>query len=83
MAGRLRCDAAHEKLYRFHGELNDFGPVDVHLSSDNVAQASDKGDIVMLMRTRQRVKKGVFTNVWHIPNLISKLVFSWKLYQGR
>ena len=44
--------------------FKEFGPVDVHLADDGVAQAIGKGDIVMSMRTRQGVKKGDFKNVW-------------------
>ena len=53
----------------------DFGPVDVHLDDDGVVQAIGKGDIFMSMRTLQGVKKGVLTNVWHIPKL-SRNLFS-------
>uniref|UniRef100_A0AAV1T8D3 Uncharacterized protein n=1 Tax=Peronospora matthiolae TaxID=2874970 RepID=A0AAV1T8D3_9STRA len=59
----------------FMRNYKDFGPVDVHLADDGVVQAIGKGDIVMSMMTRQGVKKGVLTNVWHIPKL-SRNLFS-------
>uniref|UniRef100_A0AAV1T0V2 CCHC-type domain-containing protein n=1 Tax=Peronospora matthiolae TaxID=2874970 RepID=A0AAV1T0V2_9STRA len=59
----------------FMRNYKDFGPVDVHLVDDGIVQAIGKGDIVMSMMTRQGVKKGVLTNVWHIPKL-SRNLFS-------
>uniref|UniRef100_H3H9M5 GAG-pre-integrase domain-containing protein n=1 Tax=Phytophthora ramorum TaxID=164328 RepID=H3H9M5_PHYRM len=50
-------------------------PVDVHLADDGVAQAVGTGDIVMSMKTPRGMKKGVLTNVWHIPKL-SRNLFS-------
>ncbi|KAG6616755.1 Transposon-encoded protein [Phytophthora cinnamomi] len=50
-------------------------PVDVHLADDGVVQAIGRGDIVMKMQTPRGVKKGVLTNVWHIPKL-SRNLFS-------
>ncbi|GMG39212.1 unnamed protein product [Aspergillus oryzae] len=50
-------------------------PVDVHLADDGVVQAVGSGDIVMSMKTPQGSKKGVLTNVWHIPKL-SRNLFS-------
>uniref|UniRef100_A0AAV1UTV3 CCHC-type domain-containing protein n=1 Tax=Peronospora matthiolae TaxID=2874970 RepID=A0AAV1UTV3_9STRA len=44
-------------------------PVDVHLADDGVVQAVGKGDIIMSMRTKHGVKKGVLTGVWHLPKL--------------
>ena len=54
-------------------KYKDFGPVEVHLADDGVVQAIGKGDIVMLTRTRQGVKKGVLTDAWHIPKLSQNL----------
>uniref|UniRef100_A0AAV1UA25 Integrase catalytic domain-containing protein n=1 Tax=Peronospora matthiolae TaxID=2874970 RepID=A0AAV1UA25_9STRA len=48
-------------------------PVDVHLADDGVVQAVGKGDIIMSMRTKHGVKKGVLTGVWHIPKLTRNL----------
>uniref|UniRef100_H3H7L6 CCHC-type domain-containing protein n=1 Tax=Phytophthora ramorum TaxID=164328 RepID=H3H7L6_PHYRM len=50
-------------------------PVDVHLADDGVVQAVGTGDIVMSMKTPRGMKKGVLTNVWHIPKL-SRNLFS-------
>lgn len=50
-------------------------PVDVHLADDGVVQAVGTGDIVMSMTTPRGTKKGVLTNVWHIPKL-SRNLFS-------
>ncbi|KAJ8566600.1 hypothetical protein ON010_g6522 [Phytophthora cinnamomi] len=50
-------------------------PVDVHLADDGVVQAIGRGDIVIKMQTPRGVKKGVLTNVWHIPKL-SRDLFS-------
>ena len=50
-------------------------PVDVHLADDGVVQAVGTGDIVMSMKTPRGNKKGVLTNVWHIPKL-SRNLFS-------
>uniref|UniRef100_H3GUW4 Integrase catalytic domain-containing protein n=1 Tax=Phytophthora ramorum TaxID=164328 RepID=H3GUW4_PHYRM len=50
-------------------------PVDVHLADDGVVQAVGAGDIVMSMKTPRGMKKGVLTNVWHIPKL-SRNLFS-------
>uniref|UniRef100_A0AAV1TQ11 Retrovirus-related Pol polyprotein from transposon TNT 1-94-like beta-barrel domain-containing protein n=1 Tax=Peronospora matthiolae TaxID=2874970 RepID=A0AAV1TQ11_9STRA len=52
-----------------------FNPVDVHLADDGVVQAIGKGDIVMSMKTPRGIKKGVLTDVWHIPKL-SRNLFS-------
>ncbi|GMF66431.1 unnamed protein product [Phytophthora lilii] len=49
--------------------------VDVHLADDGVVQAVGTGDIVMSMKTPRGTKKGVLTNVWHIPKL-SRNLFS-------
>ena len=46
-----------------------FPPIDVHLADDGVVQAIRSGDIVMSMKTSHGMKKGVLTNVWHIPKL--------------
>ena len=62
-------------LKRFMRNYKDFGPVDVHLADDGVVQAIGKGDIVMSMKTHRGVKKGVLTDVWHIPKL-SRNLFS-------
>ena len=59
-----------------------FGPVDVHLADDGVVQAIGKGDIVLSMKTRQGVKKGVLTDVWHIPKLSRSFFFCWSIHQG-
>ncbi|KAG3058277.1 hypothetical protein PI125_g25259 [Phytophthora idaei] len=50
-------------------------PVDVHLADDGVVQAVGTGDIAMSMKTPRGMKKGVLTNVWHIPKL-SRNLFS-------
>jgi len=50
-------------------------PVDVHLADDGVVQAIGTGDIVLLIKTPNGDKKGVLTNVWHIPKL-SRNLFS-------
>uniref|UniRef100_A0AAV1T0R4 Retrovirus-related Pol polyprotein from transposon TNT 1-94-like beta-barrel domain-containing protein n=1 Tax=Peronospora matthiolae TaxID=2874970 RepID=A0AAV1T0R4_9STRA len=50
-----------------------FISVDVHLADDGVAQAIGKGDIVMSMKTPRGTKKGVLTDVWHIPMLLRNL----------
>uniref|UniRef100_H3GZY1 CCHC-type domain-containing protein n=1 Tax=Phytophthora ramorum TaxID=164328 RepID=H3GZY1_PHYRM len=50
-------------------------PVDVHLADDGVVQAVGTGDIVMSMKMPRGMKKGVLTNVWHIPKL-SRNLFS-------
>ena len=50
-----------------------FTPVDVHLADDGIVQAIGSGDIVMSMKTPQGIKKGVLTNVWHIPKLTRNL----------
>ena len=47
--------------------------VDVHLADDGVVQATGSGDVVMTMKTPSGVKKGVFTNVWHVPKLTRNL----------
>uniref|UniRef100_A0AAV1TVP6 Retrovirus-related Pol polyprotein from transposon TNT 1-94-like beta-barrel domain-containing protein n=1 Tax=Peronospora matthiolae TaxID=2874970 RepID=A0AAV1TVP6_9STRA len=52
-----------------------FDAVDVHLADDGIVQAIGSGDTVMSMKTPQGMKKGVLTNVWHIPKL-SKNLFS-------
>ena len=46
-----------------------FAPVDVHLADDGVVEAIGCADIVMSMKTSEGIKKGVLTNVWHIPKL--------------
>uniref|UniRef100_A0AAV1TFW5 Retrovirus-related Pol polyprotein from transposon TNT 1-94-like beta-barrel domain-containing protein n=1 Tax=Peronospora matthiolae TaxID=2874970 RepID=A0AAV1TFW5_9STRA len=46
-----------------------FDAVYVHLADDGIVQAIGSGDIVMSMKTPQGMKKGVLTNVWHIPKL--------------
>ena len=52
-----------------------FNPVDVHLADDGVVQAIGKGDIVISMKTPRGTKKGVLTDVWHIP-MLSRNLFS-------
>uniref|UniRef100_A0AAV1V1L6 Uncharacterized protein n=1 Tax=Peronospora matthiolae TaxID=2874970 RepID=A0AAV1V1L6_9STRA len=52
-----------------------FIPVDVHLADDGVVLAIGKGDIVMSMKTPRGTKKGVLTDVWHIP-MLSRDLFS-------
>uniref|UniRef100_A0AAV1TZT4 CCHC-type domain-containing protein n=1 Tax=Peronospora matthiolae TaxID=2874970 RepID=A0AAV1TZT4_9STRA len=52
-----------------------FDAVDVHLADDGIVQAIGNGDIVMSMKIPQGIKKGVLTNVWHIPKL-SRNLFS-------
>ncbi|KAG3048904.1 hypothetical protein PI125_g26659 [Phytophthora idaei] len=47
----------------------------VHLAGDGVVQAVGTGDIAMSMKTPHGMKKGVLTNVWHIPKL-SRNLFS-------
>ena len=59
----------------FMRNYKEFIPVDLHLADDGVVQAIGKGDIVMAMKTRQGVNKGVLTDVWHIPKL-SRNLFS-------
>uniref|UniRef100_A0AAV1UBA3 Retrovirus-related Pol polyprotein from transposon TNT 1-94-like beta-barrel domain-containing protein n=1 Tax=Peronospora matthiolae TaxID=2874970 RepID=A0AAV1UBA3_9STRA len=54
-------------------------PVDVQLADDGVVQAVGKGDIIMSMRTKHGVKKGVLTGVWHIPKLTRNLFFVGRL----
>uniref|UniRef100_A0AAV1UHD7 Retrovirus-related Pol polyprotein from transposon TNT 1-94-like beta-barrel domain-containing protein n=1 Tax=Peronospora matthiolae TaxID=2874970 RepID=A0AAV1UHD7_9STRA len=44
-----------------------FNPVDVHLADDGVVQAIGKGDLVMSMKMPRGTKKGMLTDVWHIP----------------
>uniref|UniRef100_A0AAV1V171 Retrovirus-related Pol polyprotein from transposon TNT 1-94-like beta-barrel domain-containing protein n=1 Tax=Peronospora matthiolae TaxID=2874970 RepID=A0AAV1V171_9STRA len=48
-------------------------PVDVHLADYGVVQAVGKGDIIISMKTKHGVKKGVLTGVWHIPKLTRNL----------
>ena len=48
--------------------------VDARLADDGVAQAIGKGDIVMLMKAPRGVKKGVLTDVRHIPKLSLNLL---------
>ncbi|CAI5721930.1 unnamed protein product [Peronospora destructor] len=48
-------------------------PVDVHLADDGVVQAVGRGDMVMSMKTQHCFKKGVLTEVWHIPKLTRNL----------
>jgi transposase InsO family protein len=48
-------------------------PVDVHLADDGIVRAIGSGDVVMMMKTPTGVKKGVLTNVWHIPKLTRNL----------
>ncbi|CAI5740019.1 unnamed protein product [Peronospora destructor] len=52
----------------FKTKYKSIDPIDVHLADDGVVQAIGIGDIVM-MKTPSGVKKGVLTNVWHIPKL--------------
>ena len=73
MAGRLRCDAAHELLKKYMKNCKTISPVDVHLADDGVVQAVGTGDIVMSMTTQRGVIKGVLTGVWHIPKLTRNL----------
>ncbi|KAF1332521.1 reverse transcriptase, partial [Globisporangium splendens] len=58
---------------RFMTKYKTIDPVDVHLADDGVVQAIGSGDIVMMMKTPSGVKKGVLTNVWHIPKLTRNL----------
>ncbi|KAG6613804.1 Retrovirus-related Pol polyprotein from transposon TNT 1-94 [Phytophthora cinnamomi] len=60
---------------KFMRNYKKISPVDVHLADDGVVQAIGRGDIVMKMQTPRGVKKGVLTNVWHIPKL-SRNLFS-------
>ncbi|KAG6614416.1 Copia proteinlike [Phytophthora cinnamomi] len=60
---------------KFARSYKKISPVDVHLADDGVVQAIGRGDIVMKMQTPRGVKKGVLTNVWHIPKL-SRNLFS-------
>uniref|UniRef100_A0AAV1TUT6 Retrovirus-related Pol polyprotein from transposon TNT 1-94-like beta-barrel domain-containing protein n=1 Tax=Peronospora matthiolae TaxID=2874970 RepID=A0AAV1TUT6_9STRA len=48
-------------------------PVDVNLAVDGVVQAVGKGVIILSMRTKHGVKKGVLTGVWQIPKLTRNL----------
>ncbi|KAF1332517.1 reverse transcriptase, partial [Globisporangium splendens] len=58
---------------RFMTKYKTIDPVDVHLADDGVVQAIGSGDIVMMMKTPSGVKRGVLTNVWHIPKLTRNL----------
>ncbi|KAF1318429.1 Integrase catalytic core protein, partial [Globisporangium splendens] len=58
---------------RFMINYKNIDPVDVHLADDGVVQAIGSGDIVMTMKTPSGDKKGVLTNVWHIPKLTRNL----------
>uniref|UniRef100_A0AAV1UD57 Retrovirus-related Pol polyprotein from transposon TNT 1-94 n=1 Tax=Peronospora matthiolae TaxID=2874970 RepID=A0AAV1UD57_9STRA len=60
---------------KFMRNYKGFDAVDVHLADDGIVQAIGSGDIVMSMKTPQGMKKGVLTNVWHIPKL-SRNLFS-------
>uniref|UniRef100_A0AAV1U1I9 Retrovirus-related Pol polyprotein from transposon TNT 1-94-like beta-barrel domain-containing protein n=1 Tax=Peronospora matthiolae TaxID=2874970 RepID=A0AAV1U1I9_9STRA len=53
---------------KFMRNYKGFDAVDVHLADDGIVQAIGSGDIVMSMKTPQGMKKGVLTNVWHIPS---------------
>ncbi|KAF1328946.1 Gag-pol polyprotein, partial [Globisporangium splendens] len=58
---------------RFMTKYKTIDPVDVHLADDGVVQAIGSGDIVMTMKTPSGDKKGVLTNVRHIPKLTRNL----------
>ncbi|KAG6590620.1 Transposon-encoded protein [Phytophthora cinnamomi] len=60
---------------KFIRNYKKISPVDVHLADDGVVQPIGRGDIVMKMQTPRGVKKGVLTNVWHIP-MLSRNLFS-------
>ncbi|KAG3215583.1 Retrovirus-related Pol polyprotein from transposon TNT 1-94 [Phytophthora cactorum] len=60
---------------KYMGNYKTISPVDVHLVDDGVVQAVGTGDIAMSMKTPRGMKKGVLTNVWHIPKL-SRNLFS-------
>uniref|UniRef100_A0AAV1TQA7 CCHC-type domain-containing protein n=1 Tax=Peronospora matthiolae TaxID=2874970 RepID=A0AAV1TQA7_9STRA len=57
--------------------MTDYKTIDfnVHLADDAVMQAFGTGNVVMMMKTPSGAKKGVLTNVWHIPKL-SRNLFS-------
>ncbi|CEG37391.1 FOG: Transposon-encoded proteins with TYA, reverse transcriptase, integrase domains in various combinations [Plasmopara halstedii] len=60
---------------KFMRNYKAFSPIDVQLADDEIVQAIGSGDIVMSMETSHGIKKGVLTNVWHIPTL-SRNLFS-------
>ena len=64
---------SHTKVFMKNYKKID--PVNVHLADDGIVQAIGTGDIVMSMKTAGGTKKGVLTNVWHIPKL-SRNLFS-------
>ncbi|CEG43591.1 gag-pol polyprotein [Plasmopara halstedii] len=65
-SGATQHMTSSKKFMRNHKA---FSPIDVHLADDGVVQAFGSGDIVMSMKTSYGIKKGVLTNVWHIPKL--------------
>uniref|UniRef100_A0AAV1UQ06 Integrase catalytic domain-containing protein n=1 Tax=Peronospora matthiolae TaxID=2874970 RepID=A0AAV1UQ06_9STRA len=64
---------------RFITNYKTIDPVNVHLADDGVVQAIGTGNVVMMMKTPSGAKKGVLTNVWHIPKL-SRNLFSVGLF---
>uniref|UniRef100_A0AAV1ULL7 CCHC-type domain-containing protein n=1 Tax=Peronospora matthiolae TaxID=2874970 RepID=A0AAV1ULL7_9STRA len=64
-----------EYLFSVGGEVAKSSNVWLVDSDDGVAQANGKGDIVMSMKTPRGTKKGVLTDVWHIP-MLSRNLFS-------
>ncbi|KAG6578271.1 Copia proteinlike [Phytophthora cinnamomi] len=69
-SGATQHMTSSKKFMRIYKKIS---PVDVHLADDGVVQAIGRGDIVMKMQTSRGVKKGVLTNVWHIPKLSRNL----------
>ena len=71
-SGATQHMTSSQKFMRNYKKIS---PVDVHLADDGIVQAVGTGDIVMSMKTSRGIKKGVLTNVWHIPKL-SRNLFS-------